>query len=54
MRIVEEHNEAGSGQARYDEAADSFVFSFSDVGEEDVFAAADIEGRELYPIGAFC
>ena len=56
MKIVAAHNTLGDGQARYDESADSFVFSFND-GEadtQDAFPVVNIEGRALYPIGAFC
>jgi hypothetical protein len=54
MRIVEAHNRIGGGHARYDEATDSFLFSFASPDEEDAFLAVNIGGRTLYPVGAFC
>ena len=55
MQVVDAHVRLGSGRARYDEPLDSFVFSFSGDkdGSEEIFSAVSLEGRSLYPIGAF-
>lgn len=46
QRIVEAHN---SGNARYDEENDQFVFNIDD--EEEFYPAVLEDGRKLYSIG---
>jgi hypothetical protein len=44
-------------EAFYNSASDEFVFELTVAGgtkESDVFSGLEVEGKRLYPIGAFC
>ena len=55
QQIMEAHRQRG-WKAEYNESEDKFVFNFSHDGNDgtDAFSAELIEGKKLYPIGAFC
>lgn len=55
LKVMEAHLARG-WKAKYNESEDQFVFDFSHDGndEPDAFTAEQIEGKKLYPLGAFC
>lgn len=56
QQIVKAYQENGI-KAWYDEASDAFSFEVDAGGgikEVDTFASNEVDGKKLYPIGAFC
>lgn len=55
QRIVDAHCKLGR-KAWYDKVEDQFVFDFShdENNEPDTFPAEEVDGKKLYPVGAFC
>jgi hypothetical protein len=56
QRLVKAYEENGL-KAWYDEVADAFSFEVkagNDLKEVDTFPVEELDGKQFYPVGAFC